>query len=91
MKAIRVYQFGGPEVLKLEEMAGAWMEANGVRKKLVRLPLPGAAAKALRAGRNTAPEGVRATIRWRDWLERRMSVRSSPERPAEGRPRQQAC
>ena len=87
----RLVDFGGPEVLTLDEMAGAWMEAKGVRKKLFRLPLPGAAAKALRAGRNTAPEGVRATIRWRDWLERRVSVRSSPERPAEGRPRQQAC
>lgn len=71
----RLTDFGGPEVLMLDEMAEAWMEAGGVRKKLVRLPVPGAAAKALRAGKNTAPEGVRGTIRWREWLERRAASR----------------
>ncbi len=80
----RLVDFGGPEVLTLEEMAEAWMEARGVRKRLVRLPLPGAAAKALRAGRNTAPEGARGTIRWREWLERRVDARAA----ARGRPAQ---
>jgi uncharacterized protein YbjT (DUF2867 family) len=64
----RVEDFGGPEVLTLGEMAAVWMEAKGVRKKLVRLPLPGAAAAAFRAGKNTAPHGARGAIRWRDWL-----------------------
>ena len=64
----RVEDFGGPEVLTLGEMAVGWMEAKGVRKKLVPLPLPGAAAAAFRAGKNTAPHGARGSIRWRDWL-----------------------
>lgn len=80
----RLVDFGGPEVLALEGMAEAWMEANGVRKRLVRLPLPGVAAKALRAGRNTAPEGVRGRVRWREWLERRARSRAAaPGRPAQ--------
>ena len=74
----RLVDFGGPEVLTIEEMAEAWMEAGGVRKKLIRLPLPGAAAKALRAGKNTAPEGARGTIRWREWLGRRHGARPVP-------------
>jgi len=80
----RLVDFGGPEVLALEEMAKAWMEARGVRKRVVRLPLPGAAARALRAGRNTAPEGVRGAIGWREWLARRADARSAAQgRPAE--------
>lgn len=79
----RLVDFGGPEVLSLDEMARAWMEAGGVRKRLVRLPVPGAAAKALRAGKNTAPEGARGTIRWREWLERRAGSRATTKgRPA---------
>lgn len=79
----RLVDFGGPEVLALEEMAGAWMEVKRVRKKLLRLPVPGAAARALRAGRNTAPGGARGTIRWREWLERQAAARADAEhRPA---------
>jgi uncharacterized protein YbjT (DUF2867 family) len=67
----RLEDFGGPEVLALEEMARDWLEVNRVRKMLVRLPVPGAAARALRAGKNTAPGAARGTIRWREWLGRR--------------------
>lgn len=69
----RLTDFGGPEVLTLGEMAGDWMRARGLSKKLLHLPLPGAAARAIREGKNTAPEGARGTIRWRDWLEGRAS------------------
>ncbi|HWS90000.1 MAG TPA: NAD(P)H-binding protein [Pyrinomonadaceae bacterium] len=66
----RLVDFGGPEVLDLDAMARSWMEVKGVRRRLVPLPVPGAAAKALRAGKNTAPGGERGTVRWREWLER---------------------
>ena len=67
----RVTDFGGPEVLSLGEMADTWMDVKGVRKRLIRLPLPGSVAAAFRAGKNTVPDGVRGEIRWRDWLIRR--------------------
>ena len=76
----RLTDFGGPEVLDLDAMAREWMEVNGVRKRLVRLPVPGAAARALRAGKNTAPGSSRGTIRWREWLERRAAERSAQAR-----------
>lgn len=66
----RLADFGGPEVLSLGQMARTWMDVKGVRKALINLPLPGAAAKALRAGKSTAPEGLRGTTSWREWLER---------------------
>ncbi|HEV2802602.1 MAG TPA: NAD(P)H-binding protein [Pyrinomonadaceae bacterium] len=76
----RLIDFGGPEVLTLDEMAEAWMEVNGIRKKLIRIPLPGAAAKALRAGKNTTPEGLRGMLRWREWLAGRVNQHAAPER-----------
>ncbi|MDQ4103963.1 MAG: NAD(P)H-binding protein [Actinomycetota bacterium] len=71
----RLTDFGGPDVLSFGEMARTWMEVKGIRKKLIHLPLPGAAAAGLRAGKNTAPDGVRGMIRWREWLEQ--SIRRS--------------
>jgi hypothetical protein len=44
------------------------LDVARVRKRLIRLPLPGSVAAAFRAGKNTAPDGVRGEIRWRDWL-----------------------
>lgn len=67
----RVADFGGPEVLTLGEMAAAWMEAKGVRKRVLRLPLPGAVAAGFRAGRNTTPDTPRGRVSFRDWLARR--------------------
>ncbi|HEU0015418.1 MAG TPA: NAD(P)H-binding protein [Longimicrobium sp.] len=68
----RLPDFGGPEVLPLREMAGAWKAARGVRKPVLPLPLPGALASAFRAGMNTVPHGHgdRGTLRWEEWLRR---------------------
>jgi hypothetical protein len=35
---------------------------------VLHLPIPGRAAAAFRAGRNTVEAGERGRIRWRDWL-----------------------
>lgn len=64
----RLPDLAGPETLTLAEAAAQWKEVRGIRKRVVRLPLPGAAAAAFRAGHNTAPEGERATVSWRSWL-----------------------
>ncbi len=49
----RLPDFGGAEVLTLGEMAETWMSVKGVRKRLVRLPQPGAIAVA--SARATTP------------------------------------
>jgi uncharacterized protein YbjT (DUF2867 family) len=65
----RVADFGGPQTLSLGEMAEAWMEVKGFRKKLLNLPLPGKIAAAFRRGKNTtSEEEVRGIISWREWL-----------------------
>ena len=59
-------------MLSLGEMVEVWLDVTRVRKRVMRLPLPGAVAAAFRAGKNTVPDGVRGEVRWRDWLTRRM-------------------
>ncbi len=48
---------GGPEVLSVAELAGAYLEAAGRRRPVVPLPVPGRFSAALRAGANLAPDG----------------------------------
>jgi uncharacterized protein YbjT (DUF2867 family) len=66
-----VINFGGPEVMTLGEMARKWMEINGARKRLIRLPIPGSVATAFRAGKNTTVVGGRGSISWDQWLRER--------------------
>jgi hypothetical protein len=65
--------FGGPEVLPLAEMAERWLSARPLRKRLLRIPLPGATARAFIAGKNTSPDAERGGLRWQDWLARARS------------------
>lgn len=65
----RLPDFGGPEVLRLGEMARAWKAARGVARPVLPLPLPGLVAAAFRAGFATlGADGERAKQRWADWL-----------------------
>ncbi len=65
----RLDDFGGPDVLTLGEMAETWLKVKGARrKKLIRLPVPGAIAAAFRAGKNTTPDTARGSIGWCEWL-----------------------
>lgn len=69
----RLPDIGGPEVLRLGEMARTWLDARGQRRLLVRLPLPGKIAAGYRQGLNTAPEGRYGHVTWAEWLQRQYS------------------
>lgn len=66
----RAPDVGGPEVLTLGELAAQWKEARGVRRPVVRLPIPGTTAARLRDGAMTAQDGRAGTETWREWLDR---------------------
>lgn len=66
----RLADFGGPEVLTLGDMAHSWLDAQGMKKRIVRMPLPGKTARELRQGALTCPGEARGTIMWQEWLER---------------------
>jgi uncharacterized protein YbjT (DUF2867 family) len=63
-----IVNFGGPEVLTLEEMAETWRAARGRPRRTVRLPLPGRVARAFREGRNTCPEEASHGQRWEEFV-----------------------
>jgi uncharacterized protein YbjT (DUF2867 family) len=63
-----VFEFGGPEVLTIGDMARVWLQARNLRRSLLNIPLPGAVAAGFRAGRNTTSNGRRGTTSWCDWL-----------------------
>ena len=64
----RLPDFGGPEVLKLGDMARTWLEIRGISKPIWHIPLPGKTAKALRQGGLTCPQEKLGTITWEEWV-----------------------
>jgi uncharacterized protein YbjT (DUF2867 family) len=64
----RVPDVGGPEVLASAELARAYLEAAGRKKRLVELPVPGKAARAFREGAQICPENKYGRIRWEEFL-----------------------
>jgi uncharacterized protein YbjT (DUF2867 family) len=64
----RVPDVGGPEVLTSAELARAYLEAAGRKKRLVEIPLPGKAARAFREGAQTCPDRAYGRIRWEEFL-----------------------
>jgi len=67
----RLEPVGGPEVRSLGELARAYREARGLRRAIVRLPLPGGMATAFRAGHATCPDRAVGTVTWEKWLAER--------------------
>jgi uncharacterized protein YbjT (DUF2867 family) len=66
-----IVNFGGPEILRLEDMARTWMAVAHRVKPVLPIPLPGVVAAAFRAGRNTTPDGERGSMTWAQWLQDR--------------------
>ena len=82
---------GGPAVLTLGELARAYRSARGLRRPVVRLPLPVGVVRAFRAGEATCPDRAVGTVTWEDWLAeqygdgtgRTASAAESPTSPTE--------
>jgi uncharacterized protein YbjT (DUF2867 family) len=62
-------EFGGPEVMRLGDMARVWMREKGLRHAVLPLPLPGKIAAGFRAGYNTTPDHAGGKISWMDWVQ----------------------
>ncbi len=67
----RLPDLGGPEVSTLGDLARTWAQIRGLRRRIVRLPLPGKVAAGFRQGLNTTPEGKYGRVTWADWARRR--------------------
>lgn len=69
-----VPDMGGPRVRTAEDLARAFLAASERRRPLLRVPLPGRAARAFRAGAQLAPEHADGTITWEDYLHAQFSA-----------------
>jgi uncharacterized protein YbjT (DUF2867 family) len=65
----RVPDIGGPEVKTLPDLARYYLKATGRRRRVVEVPVPGKAARALRGGALLAPDQTYGEIRWEEFLD----------------------
>jgi uncharacterized protein YbjT (DUF2867 family) len=64
----RLPDLAGPELLTLDEMVQAWLDAQDMRKPVIRVPVPGGLSRGFRAGHNTAPDRATDGMTWGDYL-----------------------
>jgi len=67
----QLLQVGGPEVLRLGDMARVWMEARGMQHPIVDRPLTDALAEGRRAGYGNCPANRYGSTTWTDWVRRK--------------------
>jgi uncharacterized protein YbjT (DUF2867 family) len=70
---------GGPRIYGLGELVGGYLQAMGRGRPVLPVPLPGGAARAMRAGANLAPERAVGRRSWEDFLAERVPA-PSPSR-----------
>ncbi len=70
----RARDFAGPEILGAADAARTWRDMRRLRRLIAPVPVFGAVARALRTGANTAPDGDRGHVTWRQWLATRLAV-----------------
>ncbi len=64
----RAPDVGGPEVRTAAELARAYFEAVGRRRRVVEVPLPGKTARAFREGAQLCRDHRYGKIRWEEFL-----------------------
>jgi uncharacterized protein YbjT (DUF2867 family) len=65
----------GPRVYDMAELVRGYLRAAGKRRPIIRVPLPGRAAAAVRAGANLAPDRAVGRRTWEDFLAERVGDR----------------
>ncbi|PGF16351.1 epimerase [Natrinema sp. CBA1119] len=64
----RVPDIGGPEVRTVGDLARTYRDARGLRRPIVRLPIPGKTAAGFRAGGAICPDRTVGTVTWNEWV-----------------------
>ena len=78
----RVPDFGGSQVRTAAELAHAYLEATGQRKRILEIPIPGKLGRAFREGAHTCPQGERGRVSWEQFLDRRRDAATGRVRSA---------
>jgi uncharacterized protein YbjT (DUF2867 family) len=67
----RASDLGGPEVHAFRELARMYAHAAGLRRWVLALPVPGAAARTYREGRHLAPAHAAGRVTFGEYLRER--------------------
>jgi uncharacterized protein YbjT (DUF2867 family) len=63
-----VPDMAGPRVYPMADLLRGYLRASGKRRPIAPVPLPGQAARAVRAGANLAPERAVGRRTWEEFL-----------------------
>jgi uncharacterized protein YbjT (DUF2867 family) len=69
-----VADLAGPRVYDMADLVRGYLRTQGRRRPILRLPLPGRANRAFRAGANLAPDRAVGRRTWEDFLAARTSA-----------------
>ena len=73
-----VPDIAGPRIYTMSELLQSYLSRVGLRRRrLISLPLPGRAARAVRAGANLAPDRAVGRITWEQFLDTRLNEPST--------------
>jgi uncharacterized protein YbjT (DUF2867 family) len=67
-------EMGGPKAYLLADLLRGYLRATNRRRPVFPLPLPGKAARAMRAGANLTPERAEGHRTWEDFLAERVAA-----------------
>jgi uncharacterized protein YbjT (DUF2867 family) len=74
-----VPDIGGPRIYTMKELLRSYLRAAGKYRPIMSVPLPGKAARAIRAGANLAPDRAVGQRTWEDFLADRVSTSGDGE------------
>ncbi|MGW4464503.1 SDR family oxidoreductase [Micromonospora sp. NPDC004704] len=63
-----IEEYGGPQVLRYDEAAAAWLTARGRRRPMLSIRFPGTFGRTVRAGALTTTATPTGTLTWADYL-----------------------
>ena len=67
-----VPDIAGPRVYTMADLLRGYLQARGKHRLMLPVPIPGQAARAVRAGANLAPERAVGELSWEDFLAERV-------------------
>ncbi len=73
-----IEEYGGPQVLRFDEVARQWQQARATRRPVLPLWIPGRIGRQLRAGALTTTAQPTGTLTWGDYLTE--TYRAAPQR-----------
>ena len=71
----------GPRTYELAELVSTYLAAAGRRRRIVRMPVPGAAARAIREGAILSPDRAVGRRTWEAFLAERVGSLRDPSLP----------